>query len=39
MSMINKEAERHHPDYSKPLKVEFLCIKCHKIIHQTLKND
>jgi superfamily II helicase len=22
--------QRHHPDYSLPLKVEFLCARCHR---------
>ncbi len=26
---INKATLRHHPDYSKPLKVIFSCNKCH----------
>lgn len=25
--------ERHHPDYSQPLKVIFVCRDCHRLIH------
>ena len=28
---------RHHPDYTKPLLVEFLCPRCHKAAHQQMK--
>ena len=30
---INKDLQRHHPDYSKPLEVIILCRKCHNNIH------
>lgn len=29
---------RHHPDYSKPLDIVVLCVKCHNRLHNT-KND
>ena len=25
--------EAHHPDYSKPLKVEWVCLMCHRPLH------
>ena len=28
-----KGTEKHHPDYSKPMEVQFLCKKCHVRIH------
>ena len=31
------EVEAHHPDYSQPLKVLWLCKKCHVNLHLTLK--
>ena len=30
---INNAKERHHPDYSKPLNIIKVCIKCHKNLH------
>lgn len=30
--------EAHHPDYSKPLEVEWLCLICHKEEHGRLAN-
>ena len=29
----NVAREKHHPDYSKPSEIIFLCISCHKEIH------
>ena len=30
----NHKAEAHHPDYSKPLEIEWLCRKCHAAEHR-----
>ena len=29
----NSKAEGHHPDYSMPLAVEWLCKLCHEAAH------
>jgi hypothetical protein len=29
----NKAKNRHHPDYSKPLEIVFVCVKCHNALH------
>ena len=28
--------QKHHPDYSKPKKLIFVCMKCHTHIHKPL---
>ena len=32
-------SEAHHPNYSKPLEVIWLCPKHHKFLHYSLKKD
>ncbi|HEU4430301.1 MAG TPA: hypothetical protein VFT98_16190 [Myxococcota bacterium] len=29
----------HHPDYSKPLEVEWLCALCHKREHARIRKE
>lgn len=29
--------QAHHPDYSKPLEVVWLCSKCHALLHKGVK--
>ena len=33
----NKEGDRHHPDYSKPLEIVWLCKQHHRDEHMSLK--
>jgi hypothetical protein len=30
----NEKAEMHHPDYGRPLDVEWLCRSCHLVVHK-----
>ena len=32
-----ENSEAHHPDYDKPMAVQWLCRKCHKAEHARLK--
>ena len=33
-SVTGKQLEGHHPDYSRPLEVLWLCRRCHKAVHR-----
>jgi hypothetical protein len=33
----SKNVEHHHPDYSKPLDVVFICAACHRQLHKKLR--
>ena len=33
----NKNSQAHHEDYSKPLKVKWLCAKCHAFRHKVIE--
>ena len=35
----NEKVEGHHPDYSRPLDVVWLCVKHHKEVHAMIKLD
>ena len=31
--------QAHHPDYSKPLEVDWVCYCCHQLIHAKAKSE
>jgi len=33
---IMEDLEAHHSDYSKPLEIVWLCVKCHRSLHKSL---
>ena len=34
----HRKLHRHHPDYTKPLLVEFLCPRCHMRLHKEIES-
>lgn len=37
--VCGKKAEAHHPDYSKPLEIDWLCLQHHKDEHRRLREQ
>lgn len=37
LCLSKENIEGHHPDYDKPLEVIWLCRKCHRAIHKSMK--
>ncbi len=35
----NSKSQGHHPDYTKPLEVIWLCPSCHAIEHKKIKSE
>ncbi len=34
-----EKTQRHHPDYDKPLLIVWLCEKCHRELHQQIRDS
>lgn len=34
-----RQVEAHHPDYSKPLEIIWLCFNCHNLLHKKLREE
>ncbi len=33
------DLQKHHPDYTKPLEIKWLCRKCHTELHKQIKKN
>ena len=38
MCGIKCKPQAHHPDYSKPTEIIWVCTKCHALIHRTIRD-
>jgi hypothetical protein len=36
---IKINLQKHHPDYTKPLKIKWLCRKCHTELHKLIRKN
>jgi hypothetical protein len=35
----DENLQKHHPDYTKPLEIKWLCRKCHIELHKQIKRN